>query len=256
MHVGLLQYLIVCPLAMLAGFVDAIAGGGGLISLPACMIAGLPVHYALGTNKLGSGMGTIIATGRYARRGYIPWKQAAFCLVGALIGSGTGARLALLIEDGVFRIIMLFVLPLTALYVTKGKALNVEKPPFSAGKTIAIGVMVAFGIGLYDGFYGPGSGTFLILALTVIAHMNLRSANGVSKAINLTTDVTSVAVYWMSGKVLVALGLTAGVFSIAGNWLGARFFEKRGAVAVKPIMLTVLAVFFARVVLELLGIIS
>ena len=256
MHVGWMQYLIACPLAMLAGFVDAVAGGGGLISLPECMIAGLPVHYALGTNKLGSGMGTIIATGRYAKKGYIPWKQAALCLVGALVGSGLGARLALLIDEGIFRVIMLFVLPLTALYVTRGKALNVEKAPYSSGKTAAIGAVVALGIGLYDGFYGPGSGTFLILALTAVAHMNLRSANGVSKAINLTTDITSVAVYWMGGKVLVALGLAMGVFSIAGNWLGARFFEKRGAVAVKPIMLTVLLIFFVRVILEQLGILT
>ena len=251
-----MQYLIVCPLALLAGFVDAVAGGGGLIALPACLIAGLPVHYALGTNKLGSGMGTIVATGQYAKKGYIPWKLAAFCLIGALVGAGLGARLALMIDEGIFRVIMMLVLPLTALYVTKGKALNAEKAPFSNGKTIAIGMMVALGIGLYDGFYGPGSGTFLILALTAVAHMNLRSANGVAKAINLTTDITSVTVYWMSGKVLVLLGLAAGVFSIAGNWLGARFFEKRGAVAVKPIMLTVLGIFFVRVVLEQLGIIQ
>ena len=253
MYAGPAQFLVVCPLVFLAGFVDAVAGGGGLISLPAYMIAGLPVHYAIGTNKLSSGMGTAIAAGQFARKGYIPWKQAIFCVFCALVGSGSGARLALLLDDGIFRTFMLFILPLTALYVTRSKALTVEKEPLPFGRTLASSMAVAFVIGVYDGFYGPGTGTFLILLLTAAAHMDLRSANGVAKAINLTTNITALAVYWTDGKVLLILGLTAGLFSVAGNWLGARFFEDRGARAVKPIMLTVLAVFFARVLLEQFG---
>lgn len=256
MNAGTVQFLIVCPLVFLAGFVDAVAGGGGLISLPAYMIAGLPVHYAIGTNKLSAGMGTAIATGQFARRGYIPWRLAVFCVLCALAGSNLGARMALLLEEGIFRIIMLFILPLTAFYVSKSRALIVEKEPFSTGKTLAVSVLAAFFIGIYDGFYGPGTGTFLILLLTAAAHMNLRSANGVAKAINLTTDITALAVYWMGGKVLITLGLTAGLFSVAGNWLGARFFETRGARAVKPIMLAVLVVFFIRVLLEQFGLLS
>lgn len=248
--VGLTQFLVVCPLVFLAGFVDAVAGGGGLISLPAYMIAGLPVHYAIGTNKLSSGMGTAITTSQFARKGYIPWKQAAFCVICALAGSALGARLALLLDDGIFRALMLLILPLTAIYVTRSKALTVENEPFSFKKTLALSMAIALVIGVYDGFYGPGTGTFLILLLTVVAHMGLRSANGVAKAINLTTNLTALTVYWMDGKVLFLLGLAAGMFSVVGNWLGARFFEDRGSRAVKPIMLTVLAIFFVRVLLE------
>ena len=113
MELTALQFLIVCPLVFLAGLVDAMAGGGGLISLPAYLISGLPVHYAIGTNKLSSGMGTTLATWRFARSGYIHWKLALFCAVCALVGSTTGARLALLIPDAAFRVIMLVVLPLT-----------------------------------------------------------------------------------------------------------------------------------------------
>lgn len=247
---GLTQFLIVCPLVFLAGFVDAVAGGGGLISLPAYMIAGLPVHYAIATNKLSSSMGTTVATSQYARKGYVPWRQSVFCVFCALIGSALGARLALLLEDGIFRIIMLFVLPLTALYVTKSRALAVEREPLSRAKTLAISMAVALVLGIYDGFYGPGTGTFLILLLTAVAHMGLRSANGVAKVINLTTNITALTVYWMDGKVLFPLGLTAGLFSVTGSWLGTRFFEDRGARAVKPIMLTVLTIFFVRVLLE------
>ena len=247
---GLAQFFIVCPLVFLAGFVDAVAGGGGLISLPAYMIAGLPVHYAIATNKLSSSMGTTVAVSRYARKGYIPWKQSVFCVFCALVGSGLGARLALLLEDRIFRIIMLFILPLTALYVTKSRTLAAQKEPLPRAKTLAISMAVALVLGVYDGFYGPGTGTFLILLLTAAAHMGLRSANGVAKVINLTTNITALAVYWMNGKVLFLLGLTAGLFSVAGNWLGTRFFEDRGARAVKPIMLTVLVIFFVRVLLE------
>lgn len=251
MDLGVTQFLIVCPLLFLAGFVDAVAGGGGLISLPACMIAGLPVHYAIGTNKLSSAMGTAVATQQYARRGYIPWKQAGFYVVCALIGSGTGARLALMIADDVFRIIMLVILPLTALYVMRTKVLEQNKEAFSPVKTLCIGMAVALTVGVYDGFYGPGAGTFLLLLLTSVARMKLSSANGVAKVINLTTDLTSIAVFWHSGKVLVPLGLVAGLFSIMGSYLGTRYFHKGGPKAVKPIMLAVLALFFVRVLSEL-----
>lgn len=245
------QFLIVCPLLFLAGFVDAVAGGGGLISLPACMIAGLPVHYAIGTNKLSSAMGTAVATQQYARRGYIPWRQAGFYVVCALIGSGTGARFALMIADGIFKIIMLVIVPLTALYVMRTEVLETDKEAYSPEKTLIIGMAVALTVGVYDGFYGPGAGTFLLLFLTSAARMKLSTANGVAKIINLTTDLTSITVYLHSGKVLIPLGLAAGVFSIVGNYLGTRYFHKGGAKAVKPIMLAVLALFFVRVISEL-----
>ncbi len=251
MTVGAIQFLIVCPLVFLAGFVDAVAGGGGLISLPAYLIAGLPVHYAIGTNKLSSGMGTAITTGRFARKGFIPWKQSGFYIISALIGSSIGASLALMLDDGIFKIIMLIILPLTALYIMKGKTLGAEKEPFSTQKTLLIGMAVALGIGAYDGFYGPGTGTFLLLFLTSAAHMRLETANGISKVINLTTNVMTLVLFAREGKVLALLGVTAGLFSIAGNYLGAGFFSKGGTRAVKPIMLTVLAIFFIRILLEL-----
>lgn len=247
-------YLIVCPLVFIAGFVDAVAGGGGLISLPAYLISGIPVLMAIGTNKLSSGMGTALATFRYARSGYVPWKLAAFCAVCALIGSACGAELALLIGDGVFKIIMLVILPLVALYVLRGKALasDTEKEPLCAWKTTAISMAVALIVGAYDGFYGPGTGTFLILLLTGLAHLCLAEANGIAKVINLSTNIAALTVYLFNGKVIFPLGLTAGCFSIAGNYIGTRFFAKGGAKSVKPIILIVLAIFFIKVLTEVL----
>ena len=251
---GLAQYLIVCPLVFLGGFVDSIAGGGGLISLPAYLIAGLPAHFAIGTNKLSSAMGTTLTTWRFWREGYIRPRLSLLCAVFALIGSATGANLALLVADRVFKIILLFILPLTALYVFRSKSLGAEdRAPLSPGRTTAVACALALVLGVYDGFYGPGTGTFLILTLTGLAHMHLNDAAGTTKVINLSTNVAALVTYLINGRVLLPLGLAAGLFGIAGNWLGARSFSKNGAKIVKPLIGVVLAVFFARTLWDMLA---
>lgn len=256
MNLTLLHFLIVCPLVFAAGFVDSIAGGGGLISLPAYMISGLPVHASIASNKLSSSMGTCIATIRYAKSGYINWKLSVFCVAAALIGASLGANLALLIEDTLFRLLMLIILPATALYVMHSKNLfdTKDKPVLSFGLLAAFSSAIAFFIGMYDGFYGPGTGTFLILLLTRFAHLDLAHANGLTKVINLTSNIASLTVYLFSRQVILPLGLAAGVFSILGNYLGTRSFAKRGAAIARPIILFVLILFFVRTVMELFGI--
>lgn len=245
------EFLIVCPLVFMAGFVDAVAGGGGLISVPAYLLAGLPVHHAIGTNKLSSGMGTALATYRFAKNGYINWKRAFFCVIAAMIGGSLGAHIALLITDRIFKIIMLFILPPIALYVMRGKVFDESKSPLRPRTTTMISMVVAFVVGTYDGFYGPGTGTFLILLLTSIACMKLSEANGIAKVINLTTNLSSLVVYLMNGKVILLLGLVAGCFSLVGNYLGTKVFEKKGVKSVKPLMVTVLTIFFVKVIVEL-----
>src|SRR5699024_11109169 len=126
--------------------------------------------------------------------------------------------------------------PLTALYVSRSRSLIREREEYHLGKTIFIAMAVALPIGMYDGFYGPGTGTFLILLLTGAAHMKITQANGVAKAINLTTNITTVSVYLMSGKTVITLGLVSGAFAILGNYLGCSLFIKGGARNVKPVM--------------------
>lgn len=248
----LTTFLIVCPLVFLGGFVDAVAGGGGLISLPAYMIAGLPVHNSIATNKLSSGMGTTVSTIRFARGGNIPWKKALPCVIMAMIGSAAGARLALLVDAELFKRLMLVIIPVTAYYVMKNKTMGTEPDPLDFKKMMIRASAVALVIGMYDGFYGPGTGTFLILLLSSFAKFRLGEANGVAKSINLTTNITSLAVYLMSGKVIIILGFIAGLFGIAGNYIGVSFFNDKGARAVKPIMLVVLTIFFIRILTEIM----
>lgn len=247
---SIIQYLIVCPLVFIAGFIDAIAGGGGLITLPAYLIAGLPTHNAIATNKMSSTMGTATATYRYAKNGYIPWKIALYCAVLAIVGAEIGASLSLKIDEAILNVVMLFLLPITAIVILKSKSLEHDPTPLADCPTIVIGCSIALVIGMYDGFYGPGAGTFLILLLTIVAHMKLTEANGVTKVINLSSNVTALAVFLINGKVIFPLGIIAGLFSIAGNYLGTKAFAGKGTKIAKPVMLFVLAVFIVKVTIE------
>lgn len=246
-------FLIVCPLVGLAGFIDAIAGGGGLISLPAYLIAGLPPHAAIGTNKFGSCCGTVVATWQFARHGFIRWKQAVPAVALALVGSWLGARLALMVDPGTFKIIMLIILPLTGVYVLNKKALQASNPPYSVRRTMLIVALLSFVIGVYDGFYGPGTGTFLMLLLTAVAHVSLNEAAGLTKVINLSTNVAALVVFLTHGVVWMPLALAAAAFSVVGNYMGAKYFVSKGTGFVKPVIIIVLSLFFVKLCYELFG---
>lgn len=247
----LTQLLIIYPLVFIAGFVDAVAGGGGLISLPAYMLAGLPVHNAIATNKMSSCMGTTIATGKYIRNGFVPWRQVPLAIFGAFTGSALGANIALILNPYYFKILMLGIIPITSFYVLRTKNFTEEGQELPLGKTLILTLLIAFVVGIYDGFYGPGTGTFLILLLTGLVKMGLTKANGLTKVINLTTNIAALSVYLLNGKVLLFYGISAGLFNIAGNYLGAVNFSKKGAAFTRPIIILVLSIFFIKILFEL-----
>ena len=229
----ILVYLVVCFFVFLAGFVDSIAGGGGLISLPAYMIAGLPVHTAIATNKMSSFMGTSVATYHYMKKGFMKWKICIPAIFGAIAGSWMGSHLALLISDRVLKIAMVIVLPVILFYVLRSKALqgNDENTTDAVnGMLIFKCILIAVVIGIYDGIYGPGT----------------------TKAINLTTNITALVVFLINGKVLLPLGIAAGCCNMAGNYLGSHSFTSNGHKIVKPVMIVVIVIFFIKVVMELI----
>lgn len=245
---------VICVLVFLAGYVDSIAGGGGLISLPAYMIVGLPTHAAIATNKLGSAMGTLVATWHYAKSGFIQVKLAIPCVIFAILGSVLGSNLVLMVSDFALKICLLVILPLTAIYVMRSKSLGNDKvSTLSAKKTAVICSAIAFVIGAYDGFYGPGTGTFLMLLLSGLAQLRLDASAGITKAINLTTNLAALAVFLYHGQVMIFLGLLAGVFSIAGNYVGSHQFTSKGSSVAKPITIVVLIIFLAKVIYDLVS---
>ena len=248
-----MEFLIVCPLAFIAGFVDSIAGGGGLISLPAFFFAGLPVHNAVATNKLTSTMGTTIATIRYALNGYMVKTFVIVGVICGLTGSWCGSNLLLVTDDTAIKVIMLAALPFIAFFVLKTKNLDAfSAEPLPQRKALVITAGIALVVGVYDGFYGPGTGTFLMMLLPALAHQDVRTAAGTTKAINLSTNAAALVVFLVNGAVLLPLGLAAGVFNIAGNYIGAGKFTKAGASIVRPIMLVVLVLFAAKLVFDLI----
>ena len=246
-------YLIVCPFVFLAGLVDAIGGGGGLISLPAYLIAGLPPHSATATNKLSATCGTALAAFRFARKGLIDWPAAAPAMATALVGAWCGAHLNLLVDSSVLTYVLYVVLPLTAILVLRKDTFKERVPEAEAPtrearrKTALIAAAVSLVIGVYDGFYGPGTGTFLIIAFSLLAKMDVRSANGQCKAVNLTTNVTSLLVYLRSGNTLIALGLAAAACNMLGSYIGSGLAIQSGAKITRPIILLVLALLLLKV---------
>ena len=212
------MFLIVCPMLFLAGLVDAIGGGGGLISLPAYLFAGLPIHAAIATNKLSSTCGTALATFRFIRHKLV-------------------------------KNVLFIVLPLSAFFVLnknlfqeRGREARVDR------RTYLVSSAAAFVIGIYDGFYGPGTGTFLIIAFTVFAKMGLTAANAQTKVINLTTNVTSLVIFLLHGQAVIPLGIAAAICNMAGNYIGAGLAMEKGAKIVRPVILIVLALLLIKIV--------
>jgi len=241
-------FLIACPLVFLAGFVDAIGGGGGLISLPAYLLAGLPPHMAIATNKLSSACGTTVATVRFARKGLIDPRFALPAVVCALIGSSIGANLSLMMDEAVMERLLLVVLPVAAFFVLNRSLFkDRETTAPVTGRTWVVIILSALVIGLYDGLYGPGTGTFLIIAFTVFAGMGIGPANGLTKSINLTTNLTSLTIFFLNGQVIFLLGIAAGLCNMLGSYLGSGLAMKRGAAVVRPIILVVLCLLFIKI---------
>jgi len=249
MNLTLHTFLIVCPMLFLAGLVDAIGGGGGLISLPAYLLAGVPIHQTIATNKLSSTCGTALATLRFIREGLVNWRLAVPTILFAMLGSSLGANLSLRMPESVMETVLFIVLPVVAFIVLNPKIFhdNEEKAMVLDRKLWITAVTSAFVVGVYDGFYGPGTGTFLIIAFTVFAKLDIKASNAHAKVINLTTNITSLTIFLMSGQVVVLLGLAAAVCNMAGNYVGAGLALTRGSKITRPVILLVLGLLFLKI---------
>ena len=245
---------LICFGVFCASFMDAIGGGGGIISLPSYLLAGIPVHYALGTNKLSSCIGTVASTLRYIKNGYVDWLLAIPSILLALLGAHFGTRLQLTVEEQYLKFMLLAVLPIIAFILLKKKELPEQRGKINEWlrRTIVWGFSLI--IGTYDGFYGPGTGTFLLLAFCYLARVDVRTASGNVKLVNLASNVGALATSLSAGKVLLPIGLLAAVFSTAGQYLGAGLALKNGSKIVRPVILIVLILLTGKVLLELFGI--
>ena len=246
--------LIVCPLIFLGSFVDSVAGGGGIITLPAYLLAGLPIHTAAGTNKLVAIAGSVTASAEYVFSGNVMVRIALLSALGSLAGGVIGTELALLIPAAMLELIMMFVLPAVALFLSFRKDFGMEKKarrlskPLESSAAFAIGLV----IGCYDGLIGPGTGTFLILCFSGILGLDLLVSGGCAKVSNLASNLASGIVFLLNGKAMYSILLPAALFSIAGGYFGSRFAIKGGSKRIRKVMFLVLALLFVKIVYDYL----
>lgn len=254
MPVSYWTLLVICPLVFLAGLLDAVVGGGGLVSLPAYLLAGLPPHSAIATNKLSSCIGTVASTGRFIKNKCVDWPTAIPSAALAVLGSIAGANLVLGVSDVAIRYVMLALIPVLAFVVLKKRDLSgAELAPVSRRRQFLIVLAASLVVGMYDGFYGPGTGTFLLLAFTQLARMPLNIAAGNVKVANLSSNVGSLVVFLINGQAILPVGLVAAVFALAGHFLGAGLLLKNGSKIVKPFILVVLGLLFIRLIYDLVS---
>lgn len=232
-----------------ASFMDAIAGGGGIISLPIYLLAGLPPHLALGTNKLSSSLGTIASASRYIKNGYVNWKLAFPSIMLALIGSHFGTKLQLLVSDNILQYILLFILPIVALIVLRQRTLPEQCGQINIYMQYVIVCSSSLIIGTYDGFYGPGTGTFLLLIYCNLARLDVRTASGNVKLVNLSSNVGAVLTSMANHQIFYVLGLIGATSSILGHFLGSGLAIRNGSKIIRPMVILILALLIVKIVL-------
>ena len=244
---------ILYPLLFLSGFVDAIAGGGSIISLTAYLAAGLPSHLALGTNKFSAVLGTSISMARFARNGLIKWSVAGVAFAGALLGSALGANLALYIPERILVYIMLIVLPIIAVMVLRGDGFKQREVKLPRGRLFSYAFLVGFAIGGYDGFFGPGAGTFMIIAFTGILGFDILTACGSAKFVCVASNIAAVITFLANGQVDYLYGIPCAVCSVLGQYIGTGLAMKKGIKIVRPMVLVVIVLLMAKIVWDLIG---
>ena len=233
-----LSFLLLCAAGLAGGCIDAIAGGGGLITVPALLAVGVPPHVALGTNKLQSACGTSIALWRYAKAGMAATPALWLAVLASCLASIGGTYAVSVINQDLLRRVIPWLLAAVAIYTACNRSFGIH-PGKSRMGFAAFAVLLGCGLGFYDGFFGPGTGSFWILALVVLLGLNLRAATGYAKATNLASNLGSLAVFLSFGSVHLA---AAGVM-IAGQIVGARLGSglviRNGARLIRPVFLAV-----------------
>lgn len=235
-------YLLLCALAAIAGgFMDAISGGGGLISLTTLLLCGVPPHMALGTNKLGAIFGLFVSFYKFSRTSLIDWKIAIHGTFFMVAGSLGGALLALRLSPEVLGKAILALLPFAVIGILIPPQKSMERK-FCDRKIML--PLFAFLTGCYDGFFGPGSGSFLILGLYLLFGLSLIEASATAKPFNLASALCSALYFIWNGAVYLQLALIMGICFMAGNWLGAIYAIRKGNKAVRAFLIAALVFLF------------
>ena len=234
MDLGIDAIALLMGVAFIAGVIDAIAGGGGLLTIPALMAVGVPPVQAIATNKLQSSFGTASAVVAFARKGRIDFRRFARPAIGAFVGSVVGAWTLQRIDPAFLAGLIPVLLVLMVIYFTVAPKASEEDRHSRFGTGALVGIATA--IGFYDGFFGPGTGSFLTTALVALFGMGLVSATAHTKFLNLASNIAALITLVIGGYVLWAIGLLMAVASIAGGQVGAHLALRVGGRVIRPLL--------------------
>jgi uncharacterized membrane protein YfcA len=244
MHLSILTLILLTLSAFCAGFIDTIAGGGGLITVPALLLAGLPAPLALATNKLQACFGSFAAAYHFMRTGHVHWKNVWQGVLYTLVGASLGTLAVLWIHPGILEkivpILLLLVIAYMAFVPAAGKLdsharINPNLFWFLAGA----------GLGFYDGFFGPGTGTFWAIGLVIFLGMNLQRATMHAKVFNFTSNIVALVWFISMGVMDYRIGLCMAVGQVIGARLGAKVVISHGVALIRPLFMTMVVVMVA-----------
>jgi uncharacterized protein len=230
-------YPALTAVALVTGFIDAIAGGGGLIMMPALLFAGVPPLHALGTNKLQSMFGTGMALRNYWRSGLVEWRPNRLSVVLVFVGAAAGVLTVQSIEVELLNLLIPILLVGSAIYILLSPRMTDEDAHQRVTSTGYAPIGGA--IGFYDGFFGPGAGTFYTTSLVALRGYGLTKATALTKLINCTSNIASVLFFALGGHVAWLLGLCMAVGAMAGGWLGSHTALRFGARLIRPVLVVI-----------------
>jgi hypothetical protein len=235
----------------LAGFVDAIAGGGGLLTVPALMMTGLPPSLVLGTNKGQSVFGSGSALWRFGRSALLNRERAKVQVIPALVGAAVGVQLVSLLSNAVLRPVVMVLLTSVALFLLVRRAPAESGPPISRPTWVAMAVAGA--LGLYDGFFGPGTGTFLIMAYVTLWQDPMDQASANAKVVNFCSNLASMAAFAWAGMIVWKVALCMAVGQAVGGQLGAHLTISHGQGLVRRVVIGISLCLVGRMAYQLYG---
>jgi hypothetical protein len=245
--VSLPEILVLVFVAFFAGAMDAIGGGGGLISVPALLAAGLPPHLALGTNKGQSLFGSLAATIRYARAGLVDRDAARVTFPLAFLGALAGAAFVLVLRPEVLRPLVLLLLIVAAVLVTVSRPRSEGDPRAPKRGAWLLAGIVALAVGLYDGFFGPGAGTFYIAGFVGLLGLSMARASADAKVANFASNVAAAAIFADRGVIVWTIALPMAGGQLLGGFLGAHIAVRRGDPLIRGVVLLVVLVLVIKV---------
>lgn len=225
--------------AMVAGFIDAIAGGGGLITLPALLIAGIPPVSAIATNKLQAAAATLSATISFARKGLIDWKKGMPIAIMSFLGGITGAISVNLIPKHILLAIVPILLICVAIYFIFSPKLDESREGQAKISYFLFGLIIAPVLGFYDGVFGPGVGSFFLIAFILLLGCKLLNAMSYTKLANVACNLGSLSVFLFYGAIIFPIAITMAIGAYIGANLGAKFAVKFGSKLIKPLLIII-----------------